>query len=256
MSDTSRLCSLVASKESLLDLLFMTAGFAPFGPRRETSEGIEVAAALEYYSRVLFMLHLLPLLRKSKGRVISVGGGGKEWKNSIFLDNLDLKKPENFKFWTVQRMYLGMTTVAMETLADQKENQGVTFIHSWPGIVSTGNVRRGLYEDETSWWAWFVHWVFEPFLTMIGFSEEECGERYLYQCVSARYGGKGVPWMGQKGVDSWEREGDEIEGQGGRLFLVDRKCECTPNAGVMKTLRGETKERVWDHTLKVLGPYL
>src|SRR4051812_19735500 len=94
LSEVQRICSIIIAKESSIDLLFLTAGYAPFGPRTETAEGIEVSQSLEYYSRVLFIQHLLPLLHKSENpRVISVMAGGMENTFGIDYDDLDMKKP-------------------------------------------------------------------------------------------------------------------------------------------------------------------
>lgn len=143
LAETRRVCEIIKSKESRVDLLFLTAGYAPFGERKETAEGVEIAQSLEYYSRVLFILQLLPLLAKAEApRVVSVLGGGLERTTSINLDDLDLKKPGNFSGMNAQVQYVAMNTTALEKLAG--DNPDVTFIHSWPGWVNTGNVRRGL----------------------------------------------------------------------------------------------------------------
>jgi hypothetical protein len=72
-------CDAIKSKESLVDSLCLTAGYAPFGTREETAEGLEIAQSLEYYLRMLFILHLLPLLEKAEApKVVSVLAGGME----------------------------------------------------------------------------------------------------------------------------------------------------------------------------------
>lgn len=38
-AETERLCKVIKSKESRIDLLFLTPGYAPFGAHQETSEG-------------------------------------------------------------------------------------------------------------------------------------------------------------------------------------------------------------------------
>lgn len=111
LSETKRVCDIVKSKESRVDLLFLTAGYAPFGGRKETAEGIETSQSLEYYSRILFALHLLPLLDKAEApRVVSVMAGGFE-KTSIDLDDLDLKRPGNFGSIKAQVQYGTMNSM-------------------------------------------------------------------------------------------------------------------------------------------------
>ncbi|KAI0454654.1 hypothetical protein F5B21DRAFT_229881 [Xylaria acuta] len=246
LAETRRVCETIKSKESHVDLLFLSAGYAPFGERKETAEGLEIAQSLEYYSRMLFILQLLPLLGKAEApRVVSVLGGGLERANGINLDDLDLKKPGNFSGMNAQVQYVAMNTTTLDKLAG--DNPNVTFIHSWPGWVNTGNVRRGL--DVNSAWGWFVRLILEPLIGLVAFRDDESGQRHLFQSTSAAFGGRGVPWQGKPGMNSLEKPSNG-------LFLVNYKCDCTPNAKVMPLLREKALERVWGHTHEVLGPYL
>lgn len=245
LAEVKRLCQIIKTKESHLDLLFLTAGYAPFGTRKETTEGVEIAQSLEYYSRILFTLHLLPLLHEAEApRVVSVLSGGLE-RGTINLDDIDLKKPGNFSGIKAQVQYGAMNTTTLEKLAN--DNPDVTFIHSWPGAVSTGNVRRG--RDPNSILAWVIWLIVEPLIGLIGFSDEESGQRHLFESTSAAFGGRGVPWTGKAGINSFFKEENG-------LFLVSNKCECTPNAKVLPQLREQAQEKVWEHTQEVLQPYL
>jgi len=245
LAETKRVCEAIKSKESRVDLLFLTAGYAPFGTRRETAEGLEVAQSLEYYSRMLFVLHLLPLLGEAEApKVVSVLAGGLE-RATIDLDDLDLKKPGNFGGVKAQGQYVAMNTTTLEKLAN--DNPNVTFIHSWPGWVNTGNVRRS--SDPNSIMAWFVWLILEPLIGLFGFSDEESGQRHLFQSTSAAFGGRGVLWKGKPGINSLEKPANG-------LFLVNYKCDCTPNAKVMPLLREKALGKIWDHTQEVLRPYL
>jgi NAD(P)-dependent dehydrogenase (short-subunit alcohol dehydrogenase family) len=247
LAETKRVCDVIKSKESRIDLLFLTTGYAPFGTRTETTEGVEIAQSLEYYTRILFVLHLLPLLEGAEApKVVSVLGGGLE-RATIDLDDLDLKKPGNFNFMKAQTQYIAMNTTTLEKLAN--DNPNVTFIHSWPGWVSTGNVRRGLDPNSNSIMAWVVWLILEPLISAFAMSDEESGQRYLFQSTSAAFGGRGVPWKGKPGINSLEKEADG-------LFLVNYKCDCTPNAKAMPLLRQKALGRIWDHMQEVLRPYL
>ncbi|KAH7142931.1 hypothetical protein B0J13DRAFT_556219 [Dactylonectria estremocensis] len=245
LAETKRVCEAIKSKESRVDLLFITLGYATFGARRETSEGLEITQSLEYYSRMLFVLHLLPLLREAETpRVVSVLGGGME-SASVDLDDLELKKPGNFGLMKAQMQYATMNTTTLEKLAN--ENPHVTFIHSWPGWVKTGNIRR--CSDPNSIMGWFTWLIFEPLIGLFSFSDEDSGQRHLFQCTSAAFGGRGVPWKGKPGINSLEKPADG-------LFLMNYKCDCTPNAKVMHLLREKALAKIWDHTQEVLRSYL
>lgn len=162
------------------------------------------------------------------------------------LDDIDLEKPGNFTFIRAQSQYGMLHTIALDKVAS--DNHNVTFIHSGPGSVNTGNVRRGL--DSQSWFmAWFVWLVMEPLIGLLSYSDEESGQRHLFQGTSAMFGGRGIPWLGKPGINALEKETDG-------LFLVNHKCDCTPNAKVMSSLRETAQEKVWTHTQEVLKPYL
>lgn len=248
LAETRRVCEHIRSRESSVDLLFLTAGYAPFGTRRETPEGIEVAQSLEYYSRMLFAHHLLPLLERSPagGRVVSVLGGGLERATSINIDDLDLRQPANFSGVKAQTHYVGLNTAYLDRLA--RDHPGVTFVHSWPGWVDTGNVRRG--GDPNSPWAWFVWLFLDRLIGLVSAGEDVVGQRHLFQATSAYFGGRGVPWTaGPPGVNA---AGEVKDG----LFLVNYKCRTTPNAKVMPVIREKAQEKVWAHTQEVLKDYM
>ena len=245
LAETKRVCEVIKSKESRIDLLFLTPGYAPFGARRETAEGLEIVQSLEYYSRMLFVLHLLRLLGEAEApRVVSVLAGGLE-RASVDLEDLDLKKPGNFGAMKAQTQYSAMNTTSLEKLAN--DNPNVTFIHSWPGLVNTGNARRG--SDPNSIMAWFVWLILEPLVRLFATSDEVSGQRHLFQGTSAAFGGRGVAWKGKPGINSLGKPADG-------LFLVNYKCDCTPNARVMPLLREKAQGKIWNHTQEVLRPYL
>ncbi|KAH8745976.1 hypothetical protein BGZ57DRAFT_974219 [Hyaloscypha finlandica] len=217
LAETKRVCETIKSKESRIDLLFLTAGYAPFSARKETAEGVEISQSLTYYSRILFILHLLPLLSKAEApRVVSVLTRGMEW-TAIDLDDLDLKKPGNFNAIKTHMHYRPMNTTTMKKLANDN-----------PSFV----------------------WLFlNPLIGLLASSDEAAGQRHLFQSTSAAFGGRGVQWKGKPGINSL---GKPENG----LFLVNYKCDCTPNAKAVSWLREKALKTIWDHTQEVLLPYL
>lgn len=246
LSETKRICEVVKAKESRIDLLFLTAGYIPFGERKETAEGLEIVQSLEYYSRMLFTRLLLPLLGRSENpRVVSVLSGGLEKATSIKVEDLDLKMPGNFGGVAAQSQYGTMNSIYLDRLAN--EHPDITFIHSWPGAVNTGSVRRGFAPNSIM--VWVVRLLLEPLLALVSYSDNESGQRHLFQSTSAAFGGRGITWSGKPGVNSREQET-------GGLFLVNHKCDSTPNVKEMTGLREKAQTKVWDHTQEVLRPYL
>lgn len=246
LADTQRFCETVKQRENRVDLVFLTAGYAPFGPRQETSEGIEVTQALEYYGRVLCVLQLLPLLNAAEApRVVSVLAGGVE-KVNMNVDDIDLKRPENWGIVAARMQSVTLNTVSWDLLAS--ENPHVTFLHTSPGLVNTGNVWRGV-ADQNSLVGWLVWLFLDPLIGLLAFRDEESAQRHLFMCTSAAFGGRGVSWTGPAGVNS-------LAEQAGGLFLVGSKCDCTPNAKVVSLLRDRAQAKVWAHTQGVLQHYV
>ncbi|OAK93967.1 hypothetical protein IQ06DRAFT_298711 [Phaeosphaeriaceae sp. SRC1lsM3a] len=246
LAESKRLCETIKSKERHVDLLFLTTGYTPFGSRDETTEGIDISQSLTYYTRMLFIMHLLPLLQKAEApRVVGVHAGGME-RDAIDLDDIDLKKPGSFGMMSAQGHACVMNTLTMEKFAT--ENPHVTFVHSMPGWVATGNVWRGVH-DPNSFIGWFVWLLLAPLIGVFSFSEETAGQRNLFVATSALFGGRGVPWQGKAGVNTLNK-------QENGLFLGGWKNDATNNSKVISSLRARAQEPVWKHTLEVLDPYL
>ncbi|CAI6231520.1 unnamed protein product [Periconia digitata] len=247
LAESKRICEFIKTKESHIDLLFLTTGFAAFGGRQETAEGLEITQTLEYYTRMLFVQHLLPLLNSAEAaRVISVLGGGIEKTSSIDIDDLGLKQPGNFGPVKGQTQFSTMNTICLDKFAQQ--NPSVTFIHSWPGWVTTGNV------DRTSGplgplLAFAIRFILKPIIAFFSISKETSAQRYLFQSTSAYYGGNGTAWRGDFGTNTM---GQQENG----MFLVHFRGYTTPNLKVMKVLREKAMDKVWDHTQEVFKPYL
>lgn len=246
LAETKRVCQVIQSKETRVDLLFLTAGYAPLGGRNYTSEGLEITQALEFYSRMLFIHHLLPLLNKAEAaRVVSVLAGGME-RAGVDLDDLDLKRPSWLGHLKARVQVVAMMTTTMEVLAGA--NPGVAFVHSMPGWVDTGNVHRGV--DPGSLTGWLVWLFLGPLVGLLAIAPEVSGQRYLFQSTSAAFGGRGVPWSGEPGVNSLGKK------QENGLFLVGHKADCTTNAKNLAKLREQAQGPIWDHTQNVLRPYM
>ncbi|KAK2059374.1 hypothetical protein LY76DRAFT_570909 [Colletotrichum caudatum] len=261
LSETRRICEWIKARESRLDFLCLTAGYAPFGGRNNTAEGLDVTHALEYYGRMLFTLHLLPLLRASPApRVLTVlagsmlrGGGGA----GLLLDDLNLEGPGAFGGVRTQTHMAVMNTLFLDRLSagepvDEGEGAGITFVHNWPGAVNTGNAER--YHSPSLWSPAPLTALLRPLFLVAGYGEKEAGERHLYLATSGDIGGGG-------GGGSRVRDGEagrNTRGEEGRrgLFLVDHKCEVVDKREIMEELRAEAQGKVWEKTMEILGPYL
>ncbi|KXH42285.1 hypothetical protein CSAL01_11561, partial [Colletotrichum salicis] len=138
LAETRRVCEVVKEKETSLDFLCLTAGYAPFGGRNDTSEGIDVCHSLEYYCRMLATLHLLPLLRASAAASTSTSPGptprvltvlaGSMLSTRIDATDLNLTRssPSSRLFgFKTQTHMATMNTLFLDKLAADPANAGV-----------------------------------------------------------------------------------------------------------------------------------
>lgn len=238
----------IKSKESTLDLLFLTTGHLAMS-KQETAEGLETNHALRYYSRMRFVENLLPLLSASKtpGRVVTVLAAGQEGK--LDETNLDLQK--KWTFMSAASYAASMNSLAVEHLA--KTHPSVSFVHIFPGVVRTPLMNNT------------VGSIFGPVLTFLSrpmsMSEKESGERNLFVATSAAYPpaspadpskiGVPLPSGVQTGVASTGQVG------GGSYLLNYDGADATPKKLMNEFREQDFASKVWDHTLttfkKVLG---
>ncbi|RSL61411.1 hypothetical protein CEP53_005118 [Fusarium sp. AF-6] len=120
IAESQRISRLISAQEDKIDLLFLSAGYLPFNGRRETSEGLEAAAAKSSVS----------------ARVINILAAGQESTN-LFPDDLTLKHPGRFSIPTYAAHAATMVTLTLKRISEAQENKDVVFIHLHPGRVST-----------------------------------------------------------------------------------------------------------------------
>ncbi|KAF2110244.1 hypothetical protein BDV96DRAFT_668779 [Lophiotrema nucula] len=214
-----------------------------------TREGLDVSHALTFYSRICFVENLLPLLRASESaRVVSIHSGGLESERRLNTNDLNLENPGAFGGIATQGHMGIMGTLTLERLAEAKENQSIVFIHSYPGIVRTGNLFRGWKEG--SWGSWMAAIFFDPILMLVAYSFKESAERHLYQVTSGTFGGKRGPIL--PGIVGRTTRGE----QAGGLFLVNYKCDTVLNEKELAKLRVTAQEIVWRKAHQIISPYV
>ncbi|KAK7755841.1 hypothetical protein SLS62_002127 [Diatrype stigma] len=171
------LCGKIKAKENSLNLLFLSAGVRSLD-RKQTTEGLHLIAALNYYSRVRVISNLLPLLQKATSlrRIVTVGGGGYEGAiDTTDFQALRVPLPE------LRSHLITLITLGLEAVA--RTAPEVSIVHDYPGTVKTP-LLKDLSEEMLR------DTVFVPL--------EECGERHVYLATSAKYppgsgGSVGVP---------------------------------------------------------------
>ncbi|KAK2680449.1 Short-chain dehydrogenase/reductase SDR [Fusarium oxysporum f. sp. vasinfectum] len=240
MSEVERLTSYILEKEQKIDLLFHSAGFLPLLGRQETDEGLELSTAVAHFSRLAFILRLLPRLQAAaksgpeqySPRIISILAAGNE-SLDLFLNDLSLKEPGHFSVPIYARHVATMVTLSMKHLAEQPGNEKIVA----GATGGDGAVPPAATPSARPLSQW---------------TPEEAGEKALYLMTSAEYGGKGV------NVTEGRSAGLTVTHQiGESLFSVN---------DVMKNLQQDTlladleamgaQNAIWDYSVKTLAPWL
>ncbi|KAI1119921.1 hypothetical protein F5Y10DRAFT_145869 [Nemania abortiva] len=234
-------CRYIKDREQTINLLFLTCGTLISG--RQTEEGLNYPTALVYYSRMRFIVNLLPQLRQASSlrRAITVAAGGKE--GQIYPNDF---QANNLNALSFRGHMTSMITLALENLAKQAPE--VSFIHSYPGFVKT-NLSREL----TSIWATIAKIIFAPIMALLHIPIEETGERQAYFATSARF----PPRSEQRDADGVPL-GEDVDiavgadgKTGGGVYSIDYEAEGTSER-VQQVIKSYTDdgmaEKVWKHT--------
>ncbi|KAM0325930.1 hypothetical protein ACHAQA_007235 [Verticillium albo-atrum] len=251
LADARRVCTEILARETRLDALFLAAGYMPLAGPTPGPEGLEQSLVVNYYTRLLFVTLLLPLLRAAPSlRIVNVLAAGLETADAP-LDGLRFEEGDTgvAAVMRVVKEAATYTSLALGRIARQEP--GLVVVHAHPGNVSTEAAQAAL--TGTGLGGLAMRWVVRPFMRFVSFSPEESGDRCLHLLVSARYGGQGVP------LGDGETEGTTVKGRTGPggLFLVDASMNCLTQEKVFAGLlaRG-AEDKTWEHTMGVLGPYL
>ncbi|KAL2173719.1 uncharacterized protein P884DRAFT_280723 [Thermothelomyces heterothallicus CBS 202.75] len=248
LQNVDQVCCEIKSRESLINLIFLTSGTLVTG--KETCEHLYYPTAVTYYARIRLIVNLLPLLQKAPAlrRVVSVFGGtkegpvtvgdlqgrslalpprsaspkghrGKDNNNSSSSNNNSNSNSNSNKSHLLQlRAHTSsMMTLALESLA--LEAPDVSFVHSSPGCVRTHLGREVRAASALGLVQVVLNKVVGP---MVAVAPDEAGERQLYLATSGRFpparcggrarysggSGSGGSGSGTAGVEL--REGDGV----------------------------------------------
>ncbi len=216
-----------------------------------TSEGIDVTHSLEYYGRMLFTLHLLPLLRASAhGRVLTILAGHMVNSNRFNTEDLTLDAPGAFGPVSSQSQMAGMNTLGFNQLTADPKNGSVVFIHEWPGMVNTGNMAR--YWKREKWWQLFpLTNLLLPGYWLVGMSTEEARRGNSSRRRAERSVVRALSWDGVQGAEN------TVGTKTGGLYLLDDKGSASVyNKTELKKLEARGQDKAWAKTKEILKPFL
>jgi NAD(P)-dependent dehydrogenase (short-subunit alcohol dehydrogenase family) len=231
LEEVTRVCSIIKAQEKesgAIDLLWLSQGGLSLAGHQLTPEGLNSDLAVKYYSRMLFMQELIPLLGKSSDpRIVSVLSAGAE--GSVNTADIGLQDPKNYGFVGSNRQGVAMNSLAMKELSLQ--NPRIAFIHSNPGPVDT-EVHSKLISTMTGYLrplAWILGWVVFPIVHYFSWTPEEAGQTGFYELTDERYNAEG----GRNFFRAW-----------------DNAEEVKPLSSLSKYESDGTQKKVWKHTLE------
>ncbi|MCJ1284588.1 hypothetical protein MMC26_003921 [Xylographa opegraphella] len=221
--------------------------------KTETKEGLDMSMSLLYYSRMRFVMKLLPLLRASPlpAHIVSVYSAGKEAK--LLSEDLSLRTPQHYGQANVRSHVTYMTTLFMEKLAEQNPGH-LSLVHVYPGLVFT----EAFSSAGLPTWFKFAFRLSAPFVRPSSVSPEENGQRILF-LATPRYPAR------QAIKDEMAADSEKANANNGSAEIAvgtDGNCgsgayacnsdgETIPLKETYKKLREEgLAGKVWDHTMK------
>ena len=219
----------------------------------DTNEGLGSSMSLLYYSRMRFIMKLLPLLLASPlpAHVISVFAAGLE--GNLFPMDLSLRDPKHYSFANLRSHVTYMTTFFMETLAERHPGR-LSLVHVFPGVVMT----KAFNNPGLPRWFKLTWRLVSPAVRLFSVPGDECGERILF-LATPRFpareetSGKGTA-EGEKTTTS-AGDAEIAFGTDGRrgsgAYAVNSDGETTPTKKTYANIRAEgMKVKTWDHTMK------
>ncbi|KAI9790326.1 MAG: hypothetical protein M1835_001049 [Candelina submexicana] len=262
LNDVDRVCDEIIRIEkdieanggfARVDLLVTSQHYFPltFEPRSDTPEGLDTSISLLYYSRMRFVIKLLPLLLASKlpAHIVSIFAAGKE--SNTFPEDLSLRDPKHYGAANARSHVVHMTTFFMENLAKQYRGR-LSLTHAFPGLVIT----EAFNDARLPAWFRIVWRIASPIARLFALSGEEIGERILF-LASPRYPARQEPSGDVKYAQASATGGkagvamgtDGNPGSG--AYAVNWDGEPISTAKAYKRVRAEgLSEKVWDHTMK------
>jgi NAD(P)-dependent dehydrogenase (short-subunit alcohol dehydrogenase family) len=241
IKNVDQVCNDIKARETAINVLFMSTGTLVTGTK--TSEGLHFFTSLTYYSRMRFIINLLPLLKRATAlrRVVTVFAGTKEGPIQAHdFPGFDIGMVAG------RGHFSSMITLALEDLAKRAPN--VSFIQNYPGFVKTGLARGAKGPAMAA--AIAISKVIGVFLNI---PFEEVGQREVFFLTSARFPPGDETSLGS-GV-SLAKGTQVAPGTDGKLgsgvYSIDYQGESggdKVNELLAKLRKDGLQEQVWKHT--------
>ena len=207
--------------------------------------------SLLYYSRMRFIIKLLPLLLSSQlpAHIISVYAAGKE--SNLFPEDLSLRDPKHYGFANARSHVTYMTTFFMENLAE-RHRERLSLVHVFPSVVITSGYT---YPGLPMWFK--LTWrLVGPIMRPFSIPPDECGDRTLF-LATPRYPARkaiGTEIATSKETGATEGKVGIATGtdgnRGSGAYSVNWNGETIDTQKKYKEAREtDLAKRVWNHTM-------
>jgi hypothetical protein len=211
--------------------------------------------SLLYYSRIRFIISLTPLLLRSQNpsgaHVTSVFAGTME--DRIDAKNLPIgpPRPEAYGVTSVRTHVSFMKTYLFEALAEEHAGK-ISFIHVYPGLVDGPT----FYSDVNPLWFRVLWRVAKVVMSWYMTSPEVCGDVMVFLGME-RYPARGVA-SADDSKGTVNKGGDDVafgstRERGGGAYAVGQRGDEKKEVSYEKLRQSDTRDRVWKHTMGVLG---
>ncbi|KAK4543374.1 hypothetical protein LTR36_005517 [Oleoguttula mirabilis] len=227
-----------------IDLLYMTHCLPVFGKRTTTKEGLDAFISTTYYSRVRFIMQLLPLLTASPlpGHVISVYAGTFEDGTSPGELPIGCPPDATYGVRNVRKHAIFMKTFLFEEIAARYAGR-LSLVHIYPGLVDG----PGMYSPEMPLWFRALWRLLKPLAQLLYMTPPDvCGQVMLYLGTS-RY-----PAKTQKPAEGIEVTRGTSGEPGGGSYTVGQRGDPQKGVSYAKVRKEDTGRQVWDHTMETL----
>lgn len=208
----------------------------------DTKEGLDGFLATVYYTRIRFIMQLLPLLNNSPlpSHVISVYAGTFEDGTKAGEFPIGCPPDAAYGIGAVRKHASFMKTFVFEELAERYAGK-MRLTHIYPGLVDG----PGFTNPEVPSWFKVLWRLVRPLLRFFMVHPETCGQIMLY-LATENYPAQ-TKNIDKKGISR------SSEGQsGGGAYSVGKSGD--PQKGIMyeRVRQSDTRKRVWDHTMETL----
>ncbi|RDW89764.1 short-chain dehydrogenase-3 [Coleophoma cylindrospora] len=255
ISEVDRSCAEIIRQETeaplhnkpSIDLLYMSHSYPILKERSTTSEGLDAFISTLYYSRMRFIMQLLPLLTASSlpGHAISIYAGGMEDGTSKGEFPIGCPPPETYGVSGVRKHTCFMKNFMFEEFAERNVGK-LSLTHIYPGLVDG----PGFYNPEMPKWFRVVWRLVKPLVSFYMTSASDCGDVMVYLATS-RYPAKGTLEGNQVSGDGVEVAKSTLGELGGGSYAVGQRGDTVAKGKSYEKVREEgMSKKIWDHTME------